>query len=132
LAGEGQPSTTRQTGKVTRMFVKFHTGGGWRIVDAGVDVRHIHQHGRIEVPDGDYDWGRAIADGDLPLPTTGEWADVIVVALTSPIADDKHERPYRLCRWVTWTDHRGGDVLLITDSAVFVCNDRGDTIEALR
>lgn len=38
----------------------------------------------------------------------------------------------RYVRWIRWRDVGGDSHRLITDAAVYICNDRGDTIEALR
>jgi len=35
-------------------------------------------------------------------------------------------------RWVSWTDPLGSTHLLASAAAVYICNDSGDTVEALR
>jgi hypothetical protein len=111
------------------MIIKAYAGDGqWNLYE-GTDVEYLGAGSLVQVTEGDHELQR-----DERFPLTGD--DVVHFLQTGAVLDDSHatDGPYRLMRWVKWFDHRDRTrrTVLITDGDVFICNDRGDTIEALR
>jgi hypothetical protein len=116
------------------MIIKANVGeGGWRLFDDASQVEFLDRQSHIVVAEGDHDFK---SDERFPSPSNGDANHLIhVVQLQEPIQNTHFQgygtEPYRLMRWVTW---RTGTTYhsLITDSEVFILNDQGATVEALR
>lgn len=113
------------------MIVKAHLGDGhWGLWEAEFDLTFLGHNCFIDVPvvheentDHDY-W----SDDRFPLPGP---EGLIHVHYTQSRDDGDPPKDMHLMRWVRWYT-AGQTHLLITDGPVYICNDRGDTIEALR
>jgi hypothetical protein len=108
------------------MIIKAYAGDGvWNLYE-GTDVEFLGDSNYVQLAEGDPDLQH--------FPLTGD--DVVIVIKAGAALDDNHAKdgPYRLVRWVKWFDNRDRTrrTVLITDGPVYICNDRGDTIEALR
>jgi hypothetical protein len=115
------------------MIIKAYAGdGSWNLYE-GTDVEYLGPQNYVHVsfPDGREDGGYST---DERFPTTGD--DVLHIIHSGAVLADSHatDGPYRLMRWVKWFDHRDRTrrTVLITDGPVFICNDRGDTVESIR
>jgi len=111
------------------MIIKAYAAdGAWNLYE-GTDVEYLGDSNYIQLAEGDHD-----LQADDRFPLTGD--DIVHLLQTGAVLDDSHAKdgPYRLVRWVKWFDHRDRTrrTVLITDGPVYICNDRGDTVEALR
>jgi hypothetical protein len=102
--------------------------GAWVLHQTDTNVRFLGSGSRIEITGEDHD---VVEDVNLPRPIDPDGWHTIHTVLTSPVLASSEHRDHRLCSWVAWTKD-GEDHLLITDSPVFICNDEGKTVEAIR
>jgi hypothetical protein len=111
------------------MIIKAYAGdGAWNLYE-GTDVEYLGDSSHVHLTEGDDE-----LQTDERFPLTGD--DVVVVIKAGAALNDDREEggPYRLVRWVKWFDRRDRTrrTVLITDGPVYICNDRGDTVERLR
>lgn len=116
------------------MIVKAYQGDGrWQLWSA-TDLEFLGQPTMIEVPDGDHAYSE---DDRFPKG----WEYLHHLRTQDPYeegesGDSEHPgttRRFRFERWVKWTDPADGERhILVTDGPVYICNDDGQTIEALR
>lgn len=104
------------------LLVKTHVGdGAWKIFEADRDVEWLGSHAMIEIPaHDDHDFWE---DERFPTDDTG--------TLHMPECHVLEVRS-RFVHWAKWFDAKGVGHILITSDPIFICNDRGDTIEAIR
>lgn len=127
------------------MLIKAHAGDGiWELFPAAGSVRFSDT--TLDVPNQDvtFDCSRE-PDGaddsdrrldycvDFHVPHA-KWLHHFNVHEHERITRGAEEPPPERRRehWVYWVNADGDDHTLITDSVVFLCNERGDTIESLR
>ena len=112
-------------------IIKAYEGdGAWALWEADrVSLLGPNQTVEVELDDD----GRPQIAGDQ-IPSTGANDERYVLtpgAVNRLDGSDESPRQVRYMRWIEW-DLAGAHTLLVTDGPVFVCNDRGDTVEALR
>lgn len=113
------------------MIIKAHLGDGvWGMWEAEFDVTFLGHHCFIDVPVGDHDYW---SDERFPLPGPEGLIHVHHTEASDDRGLDGGDSPKvgHVMRWVRWRTE-GQTHLLITDGPVYICNDQGDTIEALR
>lgn len=109
------------------LLIKTYAGNGsWDLREAESGLRHLGSHNLEIAKDRDHDFW-----ADDRYPTHGV-TQLHVFVLT---ADEggKHDANGALCRWVVYTDpndHRCQ--MVIANTPIYICNERGDTIESLR
>lgn len=110
------------------MLVKAARGdGSWEMFEAPSGLSYLGTHNLIAVPDGDHDF---FEDERFPH------AERIHVLTQDAIVlgDSTSKQDTILVRWVRWEnqDSEPWSELLVSAHPVYVCNERGDTVEALR
>lgn len=111
------------------MLVKAHSNDWtegpacWELYEAHSDLRYLSRDQVIDVPVGDYDFSE-----DTRFP----YSNITHVTTLHKTDAVGNKQPNYHLRWVLWRDADGQLHKLITDAPVYILNDRGDTIEALR
>lgn len=109
------------------MIVKAYSGdGSWELFEAE-RISFLGQGSAVEVPEDDHAFHE---DGRFPLG----WSALHFRDTREPHRPDPDsgDVPFRLMRWVMWFDPHDDEChLLVTDGPVYICNDSGDTVEAL-
>lgn len=118
------------------MIVKAYTGDGcWEMWQALGSVQFLGHHTEIAVkvldPDIlDHDFW---ADARFPTDDVGMMMFHPVGQAFCEGGTDQDTTCTRFFGWVKWYDTGASDTLmLVTDGPVYICNDAGDTIEAIR
>lgn len=109
------------------MLVKAARGdGSWELFEAGSELSYLDSHHQISVlATEDYEYG---SDERFPSRSL-----TYIFDKGAPVLKVKGKDDVILVRWVRWwCNKRGESMLLITAHAVFICNEQGDTVEALR
>lgn len=118
------------------MLIKHHVGhGAWHLHEAHDGIEYSGPHITFEVYAKSKDGPRyqlEVADGSDfwsahldQIPRHDCEAEVVLLSL--------HGNPQRTyVRLMSWINGSGERELLVTDAPVFVCNEHGDTVEALR
>lgn len=126
------------------MIIKVPDGeGAWSIFEVEKDLRYtttviaFGPDDRLvtfeDFDDPDRHLGREEIDRgatwfeDERFPSAIESTTVHEVAARGKVVDDRV-----WVRWVSWSDAEDYSHMLVTGSPVYICNDQGDTIEALR
>lgn len=139
------------------LLIKTHIGHGvWDLREADTGLKHLGSHNLIGVkaPGADAD-----SESDFPSEAGGYWLDPVTqtpmsadtydfwrderfptdgveelhIFVLNSDAGGKHDDDGPLLRWVRYTDpndHR--TQMVIANTPIFICNERGDTIESLR
>lgn len=112
------------------MIVKAASGGGaWEMWEATHELRFLGPQNVIAVPSkhspkvGGYAYGE-----DTRFP----WADSHHVIELFDTDAEGNPVDELFVRWVTWRDRNDRPHILITDGPVYICNERGDTVERLQ
>lgn len=113
------------------MIVKAYADDGRWDLWEGERMSFLGQGNAISVDDVEHRYS-----DDIRFPDGWEYFHLyrIGTPLCDPVTvEDPDPQAFRLVRWVKWFDPREGEWhLLVSDGPVFICNDRGDTVEALR
>lgn len=111
------------------MLIKIHRGDDVYEMHEGVRVSFLGQGRAIEIP-AEEDHEFSMADR---FPVGQNFTHVVYTTPPIEPKDTANHPRIRLVRWVEWYHpERDEKHLLVTDGEVYLCNDRGDTIEALR
>lgn len=110
------------------MMIKANIGNGeWKLFQAGTDVEFQSSQKFTDVePDYDYDYW---SDDRFPKPDEGGRFYVYYPSYeeSGQIMDNGRIG----VRWVTWVNQDARQTL-VTDGPVYILNDQGTTVEALR
>lgn len=106
------------------MIIKTYTGdGSWDLRQSTGNVRHLGAPNVVSIPDRNHDFW-----ADERFPTNG--VDVLHILV---LPDGKKDKKGLLVRWVVFTDPTDHQTqMIVANTPIFICNDRGDTVESLR
>lgn len=110
------------------MLIKAHRGDGVYDLYEADRVSFLTQGCAIEIPAGHHPFSE-----DERFPSGWEFCHVVYPDDQVLRPDGPDSEAIRLVRWVQWFHPTREEChLLVTDGAVYICNEQGDTIEALR
>lgn len=96
------------------------SGNECDIFGAGCDLTYLHPKQIVEV--------EVLENGEMDF----EGAGIQKTERTAVLVNSKDKNKV-FVRWVEWQHPETGEhMMLITDRSVFICNDQGDTVEALK
>lgn len=104
----------------------------WEVFEAHKHLRYLGNRYFIEIPIFVND--NAYLEHDIGRVTTDQLppADITHFTCLMNPNDQDVETTKGLFHWVTWRDQFDETHRLVTDGPVYICNERGDTIESLR
>lgn len=107
------------------MIIKTRlNNGAWKVFQ-GLDVEYLDRRSKIELPSD------LIVDDILHGEVSGLPSDWDTIHVDEPFSTN--DSPITMGKWVKWEDPETGEInLLVTCNEVYVCNDEGQTLEALR
>lgn len=117
------------------MLVKVHCGDGVYDLYEAEGLSFLGQGCALEIPaEEDMEERGHRFSVDERFPAGQDCTHVVYTAPPlAPSDRDAGDPRIRLVRWVAWyTPGKDEKHLLVTDGPVFLCNERGDTVEALR
>lgn len=114
------------------MFIKAHCGDGVFDVYEGERISFLGQGCAVEIPaEEDAEREGYHFSVDERFPVGQDYTHVVYTA--PPLEPERDGNRIRLVRWVQWYHPvREECHLLVSDGEIYLLNERGDTVEALR